>query len=76
MSEYWGGRTPKMVRMLITVRADFPFSVIHPGTIALSGYPYEVYVNPLGAVSAILPNGEKLGLKPDEFEVVEWVEVK
>ena len=31
-----------------------------------------VWVNSLGAISAILPNGEKLGLLPAEFDVVEW----
>jgi hypothetical protein len=47
-----------------------------PGTIARDGYEYEGYSNDNGAISAILPNGEKLGLMPGEFEFLEapeWV---
>jgi hypothetical protein len=53
------------------VRADFPF-LCPPNTIAVKGEEYDAWVNRNGAVSAILPNGELLGLKPDEFEVTEW----
>lgn len=42
---------------------------IKENTIALKDNEYYVWVNSYGAVAAILPNGEKLGLKPDEFIV-------
>jgi hypothetical protein len=32
----------------------------------------QVYVNSHGAVAAILPGMQLLGLYPDEFEIVEW----
>ena len=62
------------VRMLQTVRGLGFISP--PGTIARDGVIYDAYSNPYGAISAILPNGEKLGLKPGEFEFTEapeWV---
>jgi hypothetical protein len=50
--------------------------VCPPGTVAKGGMEYEGSSNQNGAISAILPNGEKLGLKPGEFEFLEapeWV---
>ena len=62
------------VRLLHNVRG---LGIISPpGTIAREGYEYEGDSNPQGAISAILPNGEKLGLMPGEFEFLEapdWV---
>ena len=57
---------PKKVVLFQTVRNDFPFSqlVANPGE-------YDVEVNQWGAVSVII-NGESLGVKPDEFDVIEW----
>ena len=34
----------------------------------------EVHVNSHGAISARLSNGKNLGLKPYEFEIIEWHE--
>lgn len=45
------------------------------GLLCIQGNEYYVWVNSYGAVSAILPNGEQLGLKPDEFEVIEWHQI-
>lgn len=61
------GRVPRRVKVLRIVRPDIGLMPIAmPGTI------YEAWTNSLGAVCAIFPSGETLGLKPDEFEVVEW----
>jgi hypothetical protein len=67
----WRGKVPKRVNIVITVHPDFSF-LCAEHTVAHGGEDYDVTVNSHGAVSAILPNGERLGLKPYEFEVVEW----
>jgi hypothetical protein len=68
----WNGRTPKTIRMLRTVRSDMPFGDrVGP---AESGKEYPAYTNSHGAVCAVFPDGKKLGVKPHEFEVVEWFE--
>jgi hypothetical protein len=69
----WKGKVPLKVRMLKTVTSDIP--MIFPDSadmITIAKNEYYVNVNSYGAVSAILPNGKQLGLKPDEFEVVEF----
>ena len=45
---------------------------IKDDTICLKDNEYYVWVNSYGAVSAILTNGERLGLLPSEFDVTEW----
>lgn len=65
------GKVPKLVRILKTVKPDFPFN-IHAGENAIEGKIYPVWTNCHGAVAAYLDNDRKLGLKPDEFEVVDW----
>jgi hypothetical protein len=67
------GRVPLKVKLATTVYPDVPF--VPSGTIAGKDCEYYVWVNSYGAVSAILPNGEKLGLRPSEFDVIEWHEV-
>ena len=64
------GRVPLKVKMACNVRGNLHFCP--PGTIARVEETYEVWVNRNGAVAAILPNGLQLGLKPAEFDVVEW----
>jgi hypothetical protein len=62
------------VRMSKTVRPDIPLGP--PGTIALVGEVYEAESNPQGAISVVCKNGEKLGVKPGEFEFIDapqWV---
>ena len=65
---HFGDRVPKRVRMLQTVRSDIP---VGNRPRAIRGWVYGVWVNTHGAVVA-LTQGGTLGLKPDEFEVVEW----
>lgn len=67
----WRGKVPKRVNIVITVHPDMPF-LAKPGTCAHGGEDYYVTVNSHGAIAAILPNGERLGLKPYEFEIIEW----
>ncbi len=70
--EHFKGRVPKRIKMLMTVSPDFPFcSSIK--SMAVKGSTYSAWTNSLGAVSAIIGE-DKLGLKPDEFEVVDWYE--
>jgi len=74
----WGGRIPKRIRMLTTVTPDtipgVPAYQIHDEWMAaVEGNEYPVEINRLGAVTALLPGGRKIGVKPDEFEVVESV---
>lgn len=64
----WCGKIPKIIRMTKIVKSDLPFP---PLLVAKYGEQYEVWVNQNGAVSAILDDGKKLGVKPDEFEILE-----
>lgn len=57
------------IRMLENVRPDLVF-LAKPGTILRCGKVYEATENKYGAVSGICENGEVLGVKPDEFELV------
>jgi len=68
--ERFKGKVPYKVRMLKTVTSDLPF-IVKPILWAYEGETYDVWVNSHGAVSAFLPE-DLLGLKPDEFEVIEW----
>ena len=66
------------IKMLTTVRPDFPLNLVccAPGTILRVGETYEATSNPNGAITAICENGERLGVKPCEFEFVslpKWV---
>lgn len=66
----YGDRQPYKVRMLVTVKSDLPYMTL--AETAVQGEVYEVYTNSHGALSVYLPCGEKLGVKPDEFEIEEW----
>jgi hypothetical protein len=67
----WGDRVPKTIRMLETVQSDIPFM---SRSMAIIGEEYPAWTNSHGAVSAVLPGDEQLGVKPGEFEIVEWWE--
>lgn len=69
-AQVWGGKIPKRVCMLKTVRSDSSF-LSGSNLVCHEEETYEVEVNPHGAVSAILGD-RRLGLKPAEFSVVEW----
>lgn len=64
---------PSKVRMLRTVRPDGPLTKRPLECVARIGEEYEVESGKWGAISAKTPGG-LLGLRPYEFEVVEWVE--
>lgn len=70
------GRVPLKVKVAKNVTPDlmeFRKELgIKDDTICLKDNEYYVWVNSYGAVSAILPNGERLGLLPSEFDVTEW----
>lgn len=68
--ERYNGRVPKRVRIDQTVKSDQLAALFGQAMIAHPG-EYDAWVNSHGAVAIILPNGN-LGVKPDEFEVVEW----
>lgn len=70
------GRVPLKVKLAKTVAPDLleyaPILDIKADTVALKDQEYYVWVNSQGAVLAILENGEKLGLLPSEFDVIDW----
>lgn len=72
----WQGKIPLRIRCLKTVHPEPFFLAAKANTICEAPKQYYVWVNSYGAVAAILPNGEQLGLKPDEYEVTEWHETK
>ena len=63
-------RIPTRVRVPKTISGEWP--VFHD-TVVLPG-DYDADCNKYGAVSIRATNGKMLGLKPDEFEVLEWVD--
>lgn len=72
--EHFNDRVPLTIRMRVNVRPDAWCSAISgkPGTILRCGEVYPAWTNSHGAVCGICANGERLGVKPDEFEVEEW----
>ena len=62
------------IRMLETVRPEFVFLVygLSRDTILVCGEVYEATRNKHGAVCGICRNGQALGVRPGEFEVVEY----
>ena len=63
-------RVPLRVRTTQDVHSDFP-GLFGPPLLCLKDEIYECWVNSHGAVSAFTDGGI-LGLKPDEFTVVEY----
>jgi len=59
---------PKRVILQSAVRSDVPWNSLK----AVPG-EYEVESNQWGAISVKI-NGESLGLKPAEFDVIEWTD--
>lgn len=57
---------PKRIKLNRTIHSDPP----HDSLIAAQN-EYDAEVNQWGAVSVII-NGDYLGVKPDEFDVLEW----
>lgn len=71
----FGNRYPVRIRMLKTARTDTLLSLAQGRQlVAKAGEEYPAWTNSFGAVSAVFLDGEKLGLYPSEFEVVEWGE--
>lgn len=70
------GRVPKTVRMTQTVKPDVIPGLGpvpgYSGLAAAEGSEFPVWTNSFGAVSIIFPDGRRLGVKPDEFEVTEF----
>lgn len=64
-------KQPKRVRILKRVISEI---LTRPSLWANPGEEYECDVNPHGAVSIRFLDGNLLGVKPDEFEVIEWTE--
>lgn len=66
----WEGKVPSVVCALKTVTPDIP-GLCGGNLVCHRGENYSTWVNSHGAVSAVLADG-RLGLRPDEFEVVEF----
>jgi hypothetical protein len=58
--------------MTKTVASDVIWVKEYNGLVAEIQMSYMAWTNSHGAVAAILDDGRKLGVKPDEFEVVEF----
>lgn len=73
----FGDRVPRTARMLKTVTAD-PMPGIGlayikgDAPVATAGQTYPVWTNSHGAVTAVMEDGTRLGLRPAEFEVDSW----
>lgn len=69
----YGDRVPRTVRMLVTVTSD-RIPGVEPGYTpeARAGQTYPVWTNSHGAVTAVMEDGARLGLRPAEFEVDSW----
>ena len=73
--ERYKGKIPLKVKMLDTVSSDLPVFLMQEDEqfpLAIKENEYYVSVNCHGAVTAIFDDGRVLGLKPDEFEVIEF----
>lgn len=68
----FGERVPAKIRMVRTAVSDFAWMDRDAVPPAIISTIYDTWVNSYGAVAAVYPDGRKLGVKPDEFEVVEW----
>jgi len=69
----YGDRVPRTVRMLVTVTSD-RIRGVDPESApeAKAGQTYAVWTNSHGAVTAVMGDGKRLGLRPTEFEVDSW----
>ncbi len=65
----FNNRVPLKIRMLKTVTSDIPMAT---DFIAVEGREYYCNVNSHGAISAILPAGKELGIKPNEAQIIQW----
>jgi len=70
----FNNKVPLKVRMNKTVKPDMIFRKEQVGMQAVYSNEYYAWVNSYGALSVILPGGEKLGLVPGEFQVIEFHE--
>lgn len=64
-----------LIRMNFVVKPDWMALLgdsKYTGCILYGDQLYHTTVNSHGAVCGICDNGQALGVKPDEFEVVEW----
>jgi hypothetical protein len=69
----YGDRVPRTVRMLVTATADrIPGVELSHFPEAKAGQTYRVWTNSHGAVVAVMEDGNRLGLRPAEFEVDSW----
>lgn len=68
---HWKGQVPTVVGMLKTVRSELPIGM-GPVLVANAEDTFPVWVNSHGAVSAVFPDGSRLGLKPLEFVVIKF----
>ncbi len=70
----YGRKIPLRVKVLMDVKTDLLFFNIpgNPEMEVKRGTEYYVMVNSYGAVTALFEDGTGLGLKPGEFEVIEF----
>lgn len=68
----YGDQVPRTVRMQKTVTPDPMMGAQLSSPEAKAGQIYNVWTNSYGAVVAVMDDGSRLGLRPDEFEVDTW----
>lgn len=59
---------PSRIRLQVNVQGDFPIGHL---TVAKAG-DHDCYSNRNGAISVIASDGSRLGIKPAEFDPLEW----
>lgn len=71
--KHWLNKVPKRIKAIANVKSDLPVPVRDSDFEVAKGKVYDAWVNSYGAVAAIRESdNECLGMKPGEFEVVEW----
>lgn len=65
------GRVPRKIRMAKTVRPDWQMAH-QSGVVLEMDREYYAWTNSNGAVCGICDNGKRLGVKPFEYDVIEW----
>lgn len=70
---HYKGRVPLIVQTTCRVQSNGIVALAHGRVLSVAeGSEHYCFVNSFGAVSAIVEEGQQLGLIPSEFFVVQW----
>ena len=70
----FGNKVPARIKMLATVEPSKSPMLRYTCIKAIKDEVYNCWTNSHGAVCVVFENGQKLGVKRHQFEVVEWHE--